>query len=220
MATNASIITKSLQALTQVDGIALTIMPDAGTVASTPIPGLALTDGMIVIPSLGTSTASTPNANSEGIYDVAVSGANYTLTLNTSLSTTATFNAKLPTLFKVSQGTNRGIYLWSFDIAGAASFVNYTPNAYYDLQDETVDSATIASLASAANTTATITFTNTYTRIISISVVAYKDGAAYNIGVFDNTAAADLLTERTFNIVNNGSLAATNFVIRAYVIGI
>jgi len=121
MATNTK-LNQLFNGISQVDVIALAILPDAG-VAATAIPGVTLTNGMYVIATLGTSTGGTPNANSEGIYLITINGANYTLgSVVISLNNTSTYNNGQPTNFLVTQGTNLGSYQWFIDINNAVNF--------------------------------------------------------------------------------------------------
>jgi hypothetical protein len=114
--------------LQQLDGVALTVIPDSGTIASNPITGLVLEAGMQILATLGTSTAGITNANSEGTYNVGGTAPNYTLTLVESLATASTYNNGSPTLFKIAQGTNHNTYEWSKDSTGVVSFTNLTPS--------------------------------------------------------------------------------------------
>lgn len=109
MATNA-LLGATPSGINQIDGIALTSISLSGTVASNPIPGLTLTDGM--------KLWLTANTGVEGIYNCSVTTGNYTLTLDVSLNSASTYNNKQPTQFYVSQGTNAGAYMRSVAIDG------------------------------------------------------------------------------------------------------
>ncbi len=96
-----------------------------GTTAGSPMDGITLTNGMVVV----LSAQSTPSQI--GVYNVAVTAGNYTLTLITGLglNTGTTYNNGNPFMFQITQGSNN-LGLWSYaDYSSAPHFVQIQGNA-------------------------------------------------------------------------------------------
>ena len=116
MTTSAKITNRSTSN-EQYDLLSLVNIPLTGVVASTPIDGAFLTNGMII--ALSNQIVTT----TQSFADCVVVGANYTLTPRTTqlLTSTTTFNGGLPFEFVVGGGNSAG--LWYFD-SGVSTLVS------------------------------------------------------------------------------------------------
>ena len=212
MTTSAKITNRSTSN-EQYDLLSLVNIPLTGVVASTPIDGVTLTDGMVV-----TLMGQTVNSTN-GLYSCTVSGANYTLTLITGRSYTpaTTFNNGAPFIFNVTQGaTNSGTYQFAQD----GAIVSLTKFLVNDVDDKYEQiSTTSLNISSGSTLAVPLVYVNTYAVIHSISCYAVSPtGNVLNLSLAN--IIADSLTGQTRQITNLSSNPAVNFTLITKITGV
>jgi hypothetical protein len=196
----------------QYDLLSLVNIPLTGVVASTPVDGVPLEDGMKVT-LLGQTVT-----GDYGLYDCAVSGANYTLTLSSGRSYTpnTTFNNGAPFIFHVSQG-NSNLGTWQFSQNGTVVSLN----KFLVSDNDKYEQITTAGLNIPSNGTLAVvlTYVNTYSVIDTVNCYALSpSGAVLNLSL--NNVTADSLTGQTRQITNMSATPATNFTLITKVTGV
>ena len=212
MTTSAKITNRSTSN-EQYDLLSLVNISLTGVVASTPIDGVTLTDGMVV--TLMGQTVSSTN----GLYSCTVSGANYTLTLIVGRSYTpnTTFNNGAPFIFNIIQGTaNIGAYQFSQN-GTVASVTKFLITDIYEKYEQIT--TTSLNIASNGVLVVPLVYVNTYSVIHNISCyVISPTGDILNVSL--NNVTADSLTGQTRQIINMSAIPAVNFTLVTKITGV
>ncbi len=197
---------KNSYALLSLSNVALT--------GSTPliIDGVTATDGMNIMLSNQTTPAQT------GGYSFAISGGSYTFTLLTgqSLNTGTTYNGGQPFDFQVLQG-NTNIGSWNYYDNGIIGVFNQYQTSGNSILHELVQ-VTPVSLNGGASSTATFTFVNTYTQLISLSPYVAASGTPTYIAFGNPTAQS--VSAVTYNILNLSSTPVSSATLNLLVTGL